>query len=322
MFDARDARFLVGGVALAGGALALSVFWSPDLVAAIGGTIGVGALVMSPIVVRSARGRTTVLTVVFLVFLARVATIAIDDPWSVHAALRDVFAVLIVGVALTLAHEHVQGLEQLAQLFGRRDGGYAVVLDEGAASRTIESELARSRRHDVPLTFLVLRTPNGGHPPVFERTAARVSSRALAELELRYFRGRTCELIAERVRRSDVVVCSADGNFLVIASDTTAKGTEAVADRIIGAVNSELNVELHAGVAAFPSDGGTYSELLASAFSGTDHADGDQEEPAPAAGAGLGLEQSTPQPELPVAVPELPAAVPEVPPVPPMRADS
>jgi hypothetical protein len=252
------------------------LFWGPQLVAAIGGAIGVGAVAMSPIAVRSSRLRATALTVVFIAFVA--AAVVIDRPSSLHGVLLDLFAVLIVGVALALAYEHVNGLEQLARLFTDGDAGYAVVLDERTASRTVDSELARSRRHNIPLTFLVLRAPGVAHPPAFERTVARVSSRALAELERRYVRGRTCELIAERVRRSDLVVCSADGHFLVIASDTTAEGTVAVAGRIIDAVNAELDVELHAGVAAFPSDGTTYGDLLASAFAGTDERDEDHDQ--------------------------------------------
>ncbi|MDQ1520789.1 MAG: hypothetical protein QOI55_1862, partial [Actinomycetota bacterium] len=173
---------------------------------------------------------------------------------------------LMLGVVFALGYDHAHGLSQLAALFRTNlrtnSAGYAPVLDERAAARAVEAELARSRRHGTPLTFLLLEPCSNGSVADFDATVKRVGPSALSELERVYARDSACELISEHVRRSDVVVAWQD-RFLVMSADTNADGTAILAARMIEAARGQLGLSLRTGVAAFPMHGSTYTELIA-----------------------------------------------------------
>jgi hypothetical protein len=135
-------------------------------------------------------------------------------------------------------------------------------------TRNIDVELARSRRHGTPLTLLMFEPTFGSAGPDFEAVMDRVSASALAELERLYVQQRSCTLISEQVRRSDVVGCSSEKRFLVLSTDTTAAGTAILANRVVDVVRAELGIELRPGIAEFPADGATYGDLIAVATAG------------------------------------------------------
>jgi hypothetical protein len=90
---------------------------------------------------------------------------------------------------------------------------------------------------------------------------------------LAYARQRACGLIAEHVRRSDVVVCARD-RFVVISTDTSSDGTHVLAARMVDAALRQLGLQLRTGVAAFPTNGTTYEELLEAATASATAANG------------------------------------------------
>jgi hypothetical protein len=262
MAVSREAGLVACGVVLIVGATVLLAVGTPASSGAFVMTLGVALCASSQVLVHSPRVRVGVFAVLGIGFVGfRLGALVSDGVTTRHVAVCIVEAVILLAV-LTLGYAPAHGLGQLAGLLHGANEGYAPVLDEMSAVRAVEAELARSRRHGTPLTFLLLEPVSDPSAPSFRSVADRVSREALSQLERVYARERACELISEHVRRSDFVVCSQD-RFLVMSGDTSADGTQVLAERMIEAVHDELGIALRTGVAAFPVHGSTYSELVA-----------------------------------------------------------
>jgi hypothetical protein len=258
----REARLVTCGVALVVGSAALALLRAPVPLSVFTLTFGVGLCVSSHLVVRPPRVRLSILVLLLVAFVAyRIGALVNAGVTTVRVVTLLVQAVML-GAVFALGYDHAHGLSQLTALFNTNNAGYAPVLDEHAAARAVEAELARSRRHGTPLTFLLLEPFSEGPVGDFDATVKRVSPSALTELQRVYARESACELISEHVRRSDVVVSWQD-RFLVMSADTSAAGTEILAARMIEAAQGELGLSLRTGVAAFPVHGSTYTELIA-----------------------------------------------------------
>jgi hypothetical protein len=265
----RDARLIVSGLALVAGAAVLAFTSASHESALLALAVGAGLCASAPAVVRSPRLSVTLLIALLTGFIAcRFGVLVADSAVSAGHVLRLLTEGLIVGVVYELAYSHAHGLAQIAALFRGRDAGYALVLDEGSAARNIDAQLARSRRHGTPATLLLLEPTNGSAGPAFEAVMRGVSSSAIAELERIYVQQRSCRLISQQVRRSDVVGCSSAQRFLVLSTDTGAAGTAVLANRVVDSIRAELGIELAPGIAEFPVDGSTYGDLIAVATSG------------------------------------------------------
>jgi hypothetical protein len=258
----KEARLVASGVALVAGGAAVVALGGPAGLAALAIAFGVGVAASAHAIVASARVRVVVYAVVFVGFVAyRLGNLAAGDLSSSQAAILVVQA-LMLGVALALAYDRAHGLVQLAALFRGDRTGYAPVVDEASATRTVEAELARSRRSGAPLTLLLLELPDRVGTSELAAAQERVERDALAQLGRVHARERVCELVSEHVRRSDLVVCGEE-RFLVMSGDTGVAGTAALATRMVEAARQRLGITLRCGLAEFPSDGNTYEELAA-----------------------------------------------------------
>jgi hypothetical protein len=217
--------------------------------------------------------RVAVLVALVTAFVAgRLGAMGSDSDLSLGRVLLVLVEGTIIAVAYQLAYAHGTGLAQVANLFRGPEAGYAPVLDESSAARSVESELSRSRRRGTPLTFLLLEPSEQASGRVLDAVVSQLSARALTELERIYARERGCRLISEQVRRSDVVTCASAERFLVLSTDTSAAATVNLANRVVEAVKGELGIDLRPGIAEFPADGTTYGDLIAAAKSAADGA--------------------------------------------------
>jgi hypothetical protein len=258
----REARLLACGIALVMGGAALALLRGPVALSVFALTFGIGVGVSSHLVLRAPRARLVILLLLTVAFVAYRIGALVDARFTAIRVVALMVQAVMLGVVFALGYDHAHGLSQLAALFRTNSAGYAPVLDERAAARTVEAELARSRRHGTPLTFLLLEPCSNGAVAEFDATVKRVGPSALSELERVYARDSACELISEHVRRSDVVVAWQD-RFLVMSADTNADGTAILAARMIEAARGQLGLSLRTGVAAFPMHGSTYTELIA-----------------------------------------------------------
>ena len=274
----KDAWIVACGGALVVGATTLVLLRAPVPISTFTLTFGIGVVLSSRFVLHNARLRSTVLVILVVAFAAyRLGDLFASGVTGLRVAVL-VVEVVMLAVVFALGYEHAHGLAHLVTLFARADAGYAPVLEERDAARTVEAELARSRRHGTPLTFLLLEPAAEVRSEDFAAAAGRVASRALDELEHVYVRDRAGALISDHVRRSDIVVSWQD-RFLVMSGDTSADGTAILASRMVDAARGQLGLALRRGVAAFPSHGSTFAELLAVAAAaarsdGNGHGDG------------------------------------------------
>jgi hypothetical protein len=261
----RNARLVASGVVLIISALVLELGnRRPDAEVFLL-AFGIGACAASGVVALAARARATIYVVLMGAYVAYGVTASLVGTASTHRSLFLFATTVALGLCFTLLHEHANGIPNLVAILRTNEAGYALVVDEDTAARTVEGELARSRRHDRPLSFLLLEPDGRARAPEFENELRHVSSLAVRELEEVYTRARICELIAEQVRRSDVVVSSAKNQFVVISTDTSEAGTAALAARMSAATEAALGVSLRSGIATFPAQGTNYGELVATA---------------------------------------------------------
>jgi hypothetical protein len=258
----RDAGLAAGGAVLIVASGALLALGSPAAQGAFVAAVGIGLCASSPVVLRRGWARAAVFVVVGVAFVGFRLGALVSGAVTIQHVVVMVVQVVIVAAVYSLGYDHAHGLSRLTALLTRANSGYAPVLDEISAARAVEAELARSRRHGAPLTFLLLEPASEPAAPSFRAVVDGISAPALAQLERIYARERAGELIAAHVRRSDVVVC-AEERFLVMSADTSADGTKILAERMITAAQEELGLALRSGVAAFPVHGSTYSELVA-----------------------------------------------------------
>jgi hypothetical protein len=271
----REGSLVACGAVLIIAAIVLLVLGVPASSGGFVVSVGIALCASSQALVHAARPRLAIFFTIGVGFAGFRLGALVSDGVTTRHVLAFVVQLVILVAVLVLGYDHAHGLHQLGTFVRRANAGYAPVLDEMSAVRAVEAELARSRRHGTPLTFLLLEPGSDPAAPAFQVAAAQVSREALLQLERVYARERTCELISEHVRRSDVVVCSQD-RFLVMSGDTNAEGTKFLAERMVAAVHDELGMALRTGVAAFPVHGSTYSELVAVAraeANGDGHAD-------------------------------------------------
>jgi hypothetical protein len=270
MTASKEARFAGSGVALIVGAGILLATRPSSSIGAFSLAFGLGMCASIRPVARSSRAHIAALAAIGVGFVAYRFGVLVADGLTATRVVVLAMEAIALGCAFGLAYEHAHGVARIAALFQNEHLGYAPVLDERAAARAVEAELARSRRHGRPLTFLLLEPSAQGPAPDFEATMSRVSRAAQSELRRAYARERACGLIAEQVRRSDVIVCE-EHRFLVMSSDTSAEGTEMLAARMVGTAHARLGLQFRTGVASFPTHGTTYEELVevAKASAGT-----------------------------------------------------
>ncbi|MBU1227640.1 MAG: hypothetical protein KJ698_10600 [Actinobacteria bacterium] len=177
-----------------------------------------------------------------------------DDPYQ--ALVEAIFVTL----AAALAHRLATGLDQLDQainsvVFGESP---ALPLDSRQAANEILGEMARSRRHERPLSVTVL-APD---PATLEFAVDHAAEEVQRAVRTQYVHSRVAQLIAEQLRRSDLLLEDpATGHFVVVSPETSSEGTALLVDRIRRAVEP-TNVRLTSGHATFPDHALTFEQLV------------------------------------------------------------
>jgi GGDEF domain-containing protein len=128
----------------------------------------------------------------------------------------------------------------------------------------IQVELLRSRRHHYPLTVMVIQPDRESVKAVLHRMVLEVQQAMMA----RYVLASLARLIGGQLRRTDIVVDQHEqGRFVIVSPDTNAAHSAALAERIKTAAAEKLGVELACGVASFPDEALTFTELVSQAES-------------------------------------------------------
>ncbi|MCB2223821.1 MAG: hypothetical protein KQH83_06555 [Actinobacteria bacterium] len=176
------------------------------------------------------------------------------DPY--RAAVEACFVVLAAGLGHHLAL-HLERVEQAVSsvTFGEAP---ALPLDGRRAANEILGEMARSRRHGRPLSVTVL-APD---PASFEAAVDLSHEEVQRALRTRYVHGRLAALVADQLRRSDLLFEDrSTGRFVVVSPETSAEGAVLLAERIRAAVGT-ADILVGAGQATFPDHALTFEQLV------------------------------------------------------------
>ncbi len=183
-----------------------------------------------------------------------------SEAFEIHLAAAEA---ALAGVAALLAHRLASGLDGLDQALATVGfGDYpALPLEGPQATSEILAEMARSRRHDRPLSVAVIE-------PTADSFAGAVNlagEEVQRALRTRYVRGRLARVIADHLRRSDLLFEDpVTGRFVVLSPETPPEGAELLSERIRQAARL-MEIEVRSASASFPEHAIAFEQLLAQA---------------------------------------------------------
>lgn len=176
---------------------------------------------------------------------------------GVHLATIEV---AFVALASGLGHAIGSTLDRFDLLLTNATVGESPAIDlEGAtAANEIHTEVARSRRHDRPLSVTVLSPTARGLNDALDRAAIELDR----AIRTRFLYGSLARTVAGVLRRSDLLFeHKPTGRLIVVSPETDADGTSLLLDRILTAT-AATGIETVAGTASFPADGIGFETLV------------------------------------------------------------
>jgi hypothetical protein len=165
-----------------------------------------------------------------------------------------------VALAATLGARLGRSLAGLGDLLAASASGDSPAIDlEGpVAAAEIQTELARSRRHDRPVSVTVLAPSPNGLESALEHATAQFDR----AVHTRFLYGSLARTVAAQLRRSDLLFeHRPSGRLVVLSPETDDAGTNLLIRRILGAAD-RAGIALRAGSAAFPYDGIGFEALV------------------------------------------------------------
>ena len=169
--------------------------------------------------------------------------------------------VALLSILVLLAHNVGRGLhdfEEAVKNITLSDVNRRVRnMDE--AIEDIRMELVRSRRHQRPLTVMVIEAKPESIRAVLHRTVQEVQRAMMT----RYVVTSLARVIGNQLRRTDMVLDQRDrGRFVILSPDTNVASSSVVVGRIQAAAAEQLGVSIACGLASFPDDALTFEELV------------------------------------------------------------
>lgn len=140
------------------------------------------------------------------------------------------------------------------------DLGKRILQFENAVEE-VKTEFIRSRRHQLPLSLIVLRPS-----PEAKKTEIEVQ-KAVAEIQ-RHMTGRfiaasLAKIITAEARRNDMIISRGDeGPFIIVCPDTRGDQTINLVKRISDNVEEHLGLPISYGIASFPDQDLTFEGLI------------------------------------------------------------
>jgi hypothetical protein len=231
------------------------------------GTIGWWVFLMAAVLagVMLARGRrgtriTTVIGMALVPYgILKVLTFDASGPpaFDVYLAVTEAAFLVMITVFSARLSSGLQSLDDAigSVVFGDNP---AMPLEDPQAGNEILTEMARSRRHERPLSITVLAPDSHSFDLAVERAADDV----LRAIRSRYVRGNIGRLIADQLRRSDILFEDArTGRFLVLSPETGDEGAGLLIGRIRAAA-SAAGLRLDTGTASFPDHAVSFEQLV------------------------------------------------------------
>jgi GGDEF domain-containing protein len=133
-------------------------------------------------------------------------------------------------------------------------------LDETMDS--IQLELLRSRRHNYPLTVIMMEPDPSSVKVALNHSIVDVQNLLIK----RYVLTSLTRITSNMIRRTDLLVDqTADQRIIVVSPDTNLASANELAKRIADSLSQKTDVRMNYGLAAFPDEDLTIDELLSHA---------------------------------------------------------
>lgn len=168
-------------------------------------------------------------------------------------------AMIAISVLLTFnlsqAINEVEGIA-LKTIFPKRNHR---VKDLHEAEEDIKTEFIRSRRHNRPLSVLVVEMDRFAIKKNVEQGFVNVQQLMMK----RFVLASLGQILTKVVRRTDVILepDEQDG-FILLCPETNAEGASLLAHRIQSLAQKDLGLTVQCGAAAFPEQAITFDDLL------------------------------------------------------------
>ncbi len=178
-----------------------------------------------------------------------------------ESLFQTITEIAVIALAVLLSYETVHHLAVMEDLVEKVTFGVNSprVLGMNEAEDEIKTEMIRSRRHERPLSVMVVEPA----PNALDANLQRAVQEVQRAITRRYVLGSLARAISEEARRTDLLIRRDDaGRFIILCPETTLEGTVVLADRIRASVAERLGVPVAFGVATFPDEALSFDELL------------------------------------------------------------
>jgi len=225
------------------------------------------AAVVSVIFVPILRRRSVVVSIAIWIGVLVVGKLIMPEGrplWGGIYTYLSITEAVLVAMLVVLAKNVARNLFEFEEVvknisfadMGRRVKSLSEVEDD------IHGELLRSRRHHYPLTVMVVQPDPESVKAALHRMVQEVQKAMMA----RYVIASLARVIGGQLRRTDIVVDQhQQGRFVIVSPDTSAAHSAVLAERIKTAATEKLGVELSCGIASFPDEALTFTELVSQA---------------------------------------------------------
>jgi GGDEF domain-containing protein len=179
----------------------------------------------------------------------------------VYATILETLMLAVVALLARQAGLELDDFEDSVQHITMDDICHDVrQLDETMES--IRLELLRSRRHNYPLTVIMMEPDPHSVHVALNHSIVDVQNLLMK----RYVLTSLTRITSNMIRRTDLLVDqAADQRIIVISPDTNLTSANDLAKRIAGSLSEKTDVKMHYGLAAFPEEDLTIEDLLSHA---------------------------------------------------------
>jgi hypothetical protein len=125
----------------------------------------------------------------------------------------------------------------------------------------VQNQMYLSRRHDRPLSVIVLKTEQPSLQVLWNRAVLEVQQAMMG----RYVASRMIRVLDHELRRTDLLVHNGDGSFVVVCPETSSLSLQTMIERICDSFREQLGISVLYGTASFPENALTFEELLSKA---------------------------------------------------------
>jgi GGDEF domain-containing protein len=133
------------------------------------------------------------------------------------------------------------------------------VLEMKEAQEGIRTEFVRSRRHNRPLTVMLVRM----NPSTVKGYLEQIVMNIQKAMVNRFLLASLAKILTTEARRTDMIIEQDDKDgFILLCPETSTEGSIIMAERIQSMAMERLGVSVDCGVASFPDEALTFEDLV------------------------------------------------------------